>query len=199
MTTSIDKEGNSMIHACSSHATHAYGKVHSGLFITIVKGAMINTSKNLGLVTTSSTEKEVVSKGERFPKFTWFSYFRITQGDEDKEDLLYQYDTNYVLSHKKCPLSIGKGTNHVNVRCFFVGDKIEKKELNALHCPTEDMIAEYSTKPTQVGLFVNQGNMIRRVSPENTKMNKSWYERVLSKYDILDSKESDLGDLWYYW
>ena len=38
------------------------------MYVTMGKGAMMNASKKLGLVTTSSTETEVVAKDERFPK-----------------------------------------------------------------------------------------------------------------------------------
>ena len=68
MIIAIDKEGNTMMHIDGSHATHADGKVHSGLFITMGKGPMMDVSKKLSLVTTSSTDTEVFSTGERFPK-----------------------------------------------------------------------------------------------------------------------------------
>ena len=41
---------------------------------------MINVSKQLGLVTNSSMEIEIVDTDERLPKCTWFRYFRIEQG-----------------------------------------------------------------------------------------------------------------------
>jgi len=47
------------------------------MLIIMGKGAMSNISKKLGLITTSSTEIEVISMGERFPKCTWFCYFRL--------------------------------------------------------------------------------------------------------------------------
>lgn len=56
-----------------SDAVHAdCCKGHAGLFLTMGKGAMLNVSKKLGLVTNSSTETEIVSTGERMPKCTWF-------------------------------------------------------------------------------------------------------------------------------
>jgi len=64
MRIAIDKDGNSMKCTDCSHATHTDGKLHSGLFITMVNGAMTNVSKKLGLVKMSSTEIGVVSTGE---------------------------------------------------------------------------------------------------------------------------------------
>ena len=90
--------------------------------------------------------------------------------------------------HKNYTFSIGKGTKYANVRCFFVVDEIEKKELKALYCPAEDMISDHRTKPTQGELFVRQRNMIQGVSPQDTNMCRAWHERVLRKYDIWDSE-----------
>ena len=64
-----------------------------------------------------------------------------------------------------------------------------------VYYPTKDMIADYSTKPTQGVLFVRQRNMIQGVSPQDTKMHKPSYERVMRKHDLWDREESDLGDL----
>ena len=64
-----------------------------------------------------------------------------------------------------------------------------------LHCPTEHTIADYSTKPTQGGLFVNQRNVIQGVSPQDTKIYEAWNERIMRKHDLWDSVESNLGDL----
>ena len=68
----INKEGN--VHICidRAHAVYNDAKGHSGLYLTMGHGAMINISKKLGVVTTSSTETEVVSCGERFPNVHGF-------------------------------------------------------------------------------------------------------------------------------
>ena len=168
----IDEEGNDMMHVDGSHATHSDGKGYSFLVITMGKGAMINVSKKLGLVTMNSTETEVVSTGKWFPKCTWFRYFSITHGDEVKEDVLFQDNKSHVLSRNNYHFSTGKGTKYINVRYFFVVDKIEKKELKVLHCPTEHMIADYKNKQTQGRLFVRPRNIIQGVSPQDIKMHK---------------------------
>lgn len=66
----IDDEGNVYIYIDQAHIVHADRKGHSGLYIIIGKGAMLNMSKKLGVIIASSTETEIVSIGERFPKCT---------------------------------------------------------------------------------------------------------------------------------
>ena len=87
----------------------------------------------------------------------------MAQGDVDKEDVLTQENKSCVLLHKNYPLSIGKGTKHIHVRHFFVVNKIEKKAVKVSCCPTDKMIADYSSKPTQSSLFVYQRNVIQGV------------------------------------
>ena len=54
---------------------HIDRKGHSGLYLMIGRGGMINVLKKLGLVIMSSIETEVVADRERFPKCSWFRYF----------------------------------------------------------------------------------------------------------------------------
>ena len=53
---SIDDDGRALTHVDGAHALHDDGKGHLDLFVTMDLGVMINASKKLGLVTTSSTE-----------------------------------------------------------------------------------------------------------------------------------------------
>ena len=68
----IDEEG--IFHVCidGAHAVNADGKGYSGLLVTMGTCAIIHSLKILGVGTISSTEIEVVSAGESFPKCTWF-------------------------------------------------------------------------------------------------------------------------------
>ena len=61
-----------------SYAMHANGCGYFGLFVNMGKVTMMSVSKKLGLRTAISTETEVVSNGERFPRHTWFRYFMLT-------------------------------------------------------------------------------------------------------------------------
>ena len=80
----------------------------------------------------------------------------------------------------------------MHVRYFFVVDKVANKELRIIYCPTEKMIADYSTKPTQGALFVYQRNTILGIKDEEFEMHKGWYRRKLKEYDLWDDEETDL-------
>ena len=44
-------------------------------------------------------------------------------------------------------------SRHIDIRYFFVKDRVEKGEMNIEYCPTGMMLADYFTKPLQGSLF----------------------------------------------
>ena len=96
---------------------------------------------------------------------------------------------------KNYPHSTRKGTKHMHARCFFVADELESKDLRMMHCPTEKMLADISSKPTQGALFLKQRNLIMGLREEDFELYEAWYECVLEKYELWDDEESDLSEL----
>ena len=64
--------------------------------------------KKLGVVTTTSTETEIVADGKIFPKYSWFRYFLLAQGDRAKGEMLMQDNESTEFLHKHHPFSVGK-------------------------------------------------------------------------------------------
>jgi hypothetical protein len=185
---------NTIIYIDGAHAVHNDCKGHSGLFVTQGKGAMINVSKKLGLVTNSSTETEIVATGERLPKCTWFRYFRLAQGEPIKEDILMQDNKSTMLLQKNGHFSVGKGSKHIHIRYFFATDKIQKKEVRLIYCPTDKMIADYSTKPLQGSKFVEFRDLMLGILKADYAKYKEQYIAVLKQYDLYEN-EDDLQGL----
>jgi hypothetical protein len=44
-------------------------------------------------------------------------------------------------------------TRHINIRYFFIKDKIQSGDLELKYLPTEEMVADILTKPLQGELF----------------------------------------------
>ena len=112
------------------------------------KGTMYATSTKQKLNTKSSTEAELVRVDDCMPQILWTRYFLMQQG-YDVENQLLQDNQSAIKFEENGKGSSGKRTRHINIRYFFVKDRIEKKELFVNYCPTEDMIADYFTKPLQ--------------------------------------------------
>jgi hypothetical protein len=64
--------------------------------------------------------------------------------------------------------SSGKGTRHINIRYFFITDRIARKEVAIQYCPTKQMVADYFTKPLQGELFYKFRDQIMGVVPMDT-------------------------------
>jgi hypothetical protein len=47
--------------------------------------------------------------------------------------------------------AIIKRKKHINIRYFFITDRVSKEEVSVVWCRTGDMIGYYATKPLQGG------------------------------------------------
>ena len=45
--------------------------------------------------------------------------------------------------------SSGQRTRLINVSYFFINDRVGSDELSIIYCPTDEMIADFFTKPLQ--------------------------------------------------
>jgi hypothetical protein len=57
-------------------------------------------------------------------------------------------------------------TRHINIRYFFVADRVASGEVKIEYCPTAQMLAgDYFTKPLQGNLFRTMRNLIMNINP----------------------------------
>ena len=66
---------------------------------------------------------------------------------------MLQDNQSAILMEKNGKASSSKRTKHINIRYYFVTDRIDKKELSVEWCPTGDMIGGFMMKPNQGALF----------------------------------------------
>ena len=95
-----------------------------------------------------------------------------------------QDNKSCILLHKNWPFSTRKGSKHINVHYFFVVMKIKNKEVRVIFCPTEQMVADYQSKPLQGILFVDHRNKIMGVQPEDFNWYKRMYIKVHKHYEL---------------
>ena len=178
-----------IIYIDGAHAVYTNCKGHSGLFVTQEKGATINVSKKLGLVTNSSTETEIVTIGKRLPKCTWSRHFRIEHGEPVREYLLMQDNKSCMLLQKNCQFSVEKGSKHIHIKYFFATYKFDKWELKLIYCPTGKMIADFSTKPLQGAIFVEFRNKMQGIESEDFEKYERQYVEILKQYDLYENED----------
>jgi hypothetical protein len=79
--------------------------------------------------------------------------FLCAQGYGVKENKVFQDNQSAILLEKNGRRSSSRRTRHINIRYFFVTDRIQSKELSVEYCPTGDMLAAMFTKPLQGSSF----------------------------------------------
>ena len=90
--------------------------------------------------------------------------------------------------------SVGKGSKYIHIRYFFATDKIDKRELKLIYCPTGKMIANFSTKPLQGAIFVEFRNKMQEIQVEDFGKYKRKYVEILIQYNLYEN-EDDLVNI----
>jgi hypothetical protein len=148
-----------------SFAVHPEMRGHTGGGLSMGRGFPIVTSTKQKLNTRSSTETELVGVDDCMPAICWTRYFVQAQGREVRENIVYQDNRSAILLENNGKASSSKRTKHINIRYYFVTDRIKQKELTIEWCPTGDMVADFMTKPTQGALFKKFRDQIMGVIP----------------------------------
>ena len=123
----------------------------------------MSTSTKQKLNTCSSTETEIVAVDDTMPQVLWTNYFLDAQGYGPKKTIIYQDNKSAILLETNGRASSSKHTKHVNVRFYFVKDRIESGEVCVEHCPATEMIGDFFTKPLQGSLFIKFRNIIMNI------------------------------------
>lgn len=111
------------------------------------------------LVSKSSTESELVALADGLPMALWTRNFLISQGYQLGPAITYQDNKSAIILAEKGKPSSSR-TRHMNIRYFFVKDRIESKEIKVEYLPTEDMISDFFTKPLQGKQFLKLRDLV---------------------------------------
>ena len=152
----------------ASYAVHPDMKSHTGGMMSLGKGTIYGASTRQKLNTKSSTESELVAVNDLMPQVLWTRYFLEAQGYDIKDSIVHQDNQSSMKLEKHGRASSSKRTRHINVRYFFVTNRIASKEVSVAYCPTSEMIADFFTKPLQGQDFRKFRDMILNIDPENT-------------------------------
>ena len=143
----------------ASYATHADAKGHSGIFVAIGGGPIFVRSSKQKLVAKSSTEAELIALSEATSQVVWCREFLLAQGYDIGPARIFQ-DNKSTMQLADKGRSTSDRTKHINVRYFFVHDRMESGEISLEYMPTEEMVADILTKPLQGALFMKLRNML---------------------------------------
>ncbi len=155
---------------------------HTGGGLTLGRGFPITASTKQKLNTRSSTESELVGVDDMMPIILWTRYFLLSQGYGIIENLLLQDNKSAILLEQNGKASSSKCSRHINIRYFFLCDRVNMKEISVHWCPTKEMVADSWTKPLQGSHFRKlRDNIMGRVRCAKPKGDAGSISKTISK------------------
>ncbi len=120
----------------------------------MIAGAVVAAwSARQHLVTKSSTEAEIAALSDEATPVLWGREWMLVQGHALGPTTIYQ-DNLGVIAIMTNGRNVRNRTRHLNLRFFFVRNRIEMKHLLVVYAANEYMIADLMTKPVTGALFI---------------------------------------------
>ena len=136
----------------ASYGVHTNRKSHTGVVISIGNGPVFISSTKQRLVTKSSTEAELVGLSDALSQVLWTRHFMQAQGYPQKPALILQ-DNESTIRQATYGRSNQSRMRHVDIRYFFIKDRMVSGDCEVQYIPTKEMVADMFTKPLQGELF----------------------------------------------
>ena len=115
----------------------------------------------------SSTEAELIGVYDIMPQLVWTGNFMRAQGMDIRKVVLIQDNTSTILLENNGCASSTKQTKHIDIRYFYVKEKVDSKDVIVEYCPTEHMRADFFTKPLHGNLFKRLRSQIMGFDPSS--------------------------------
>ncbi|CAJ1945322.1 unnamed protein product [Cylindrotheca closterium] len=112
-------------------------------------GAVQAITRKQKLNCDSSTHAELIGVHDAMSNVLWTRLFMEEQGYPIEKNILYQDNKSSILLETNGRSSAGKRSRALNIRYFFVTDQVELGNITIEHMPTDEMWADYMTKPLQ--------------------------------------------------
>ena len=161
----------------SSYVLHPDMRSHSGIFMTLGKYTGYVASNKQKINTKSSTEAELLAIDDSMGQILWTRHFLAAQGEQIPTTTIYQDNKSTILLAENGRKSSSKSTKHLDVRYVFMMDKIKKGKVKITHCPTQDMLGDFFTKPLQGTQFARlRSKILNLPSGSSTAVHRSVLE-----------------------
>ena len=176
--------GTLVSYADVSFAVHNDMRSHTGGATTFGKGIVMPKSTKQTLNTRSTTESEIVGTSDYLPDTVWLLRFLEHQGYKIKRKVLMQDNASALKIEKNGRRSESRRTRHMDIRYFWVKDRLDADGIEIDYCPTEIKLGDYFTKPLQGALF----NKLRNVIMGHTSV-----KALVTENDINSATEERVG------
>ncbi|KAL4568143.1 hypothetical protein LXL04_023745 [Taraxacum kok-saghyz] len=130
------------------------GKITSGYVFNFGSGAISWQAKKKSVVAFSSAKVEYISLSVRGSQALWLREIleEINQAQDDATTIYF--DNKSTIARCQNPVSHGK-SKHIRLKSHFIKELVANSEVEVDFCGTRDQLANFFTKPLQVGSFTS--------------------------------------------
>ena len=144
----------------ASHAIHDDYKSQKGMVVTMGdSGAVLAKTSTVKLNTKSSCESEIIALSDYGCWGIWTGEFMVGQGYEQEPQQIFQDNQSCIALVKK-GYSTSDSTRHINIRYFWLKNRVDTGEIKLEFMPTDSMIADFFTKPLTGAAFIKMRDII---------------------------------------
>ena len=137
----------------AAYAVHPNMRGQTGGTMSFGTGMIHGRSSKQKLNSKSPTESELIAVSEYLPFHIWVKNFLEHQGYTVENNVVFQDNQSAIRLEKNGRNSCTGNSRHIDIKYFFVKDRVDKGEFRIEYCGTEDMIADFFTKFLQGRLF----------------------------------------------
>jgi hypothetical protein len=125
----------------------------TGGVTTFGQGGLICRASKQKINTKSSTEAELVGASDYMSNTVWVHNFMAAQGYPLTSSFFEQDNESAIKLAHNGRASAGQRSRHINIRHFWIKDRLAQDHITMRHCATVSMLADFLTKPLQGSLF----------------------------------------------
>ena len=140
----------------AAYGIHADGKSHTGSVVVIGEvGPVHCRSGKQSIVSKSSTEAELIALSDSANQGIFMRNFLLGQGHKVGPVIIYQ-DNMSCIAMMARGRSGNEKTRHIDIRYFWLKERVDSGEAVIRHMGTADMYANLLTKPLQGAQFIGE-------------------------------------------
>jgi hypothetical protein len=144
----------------AAYGVHSNAKSHTGACVVVGDvGAVHCKSEKQKIVTKSSTEAELVALSDSYDQGLHVRRFLKEQGCVTGAVTVYQ-DNMSCMAMVARGRSAAEKTRHIDIRYFWVKERVDEGEVAIEHLGTERMYANVLTKSLQGGQYHREVKMM---------------------------------------
>ena len=160
LTLAIDDSNTIQWSIDAAFAVHPDMKSHTGMSMTMGRGAIVSLSRKQKLNTRSSTEAELVAVDDCMSQVLWTKYFLEAQGYRTQAHVVLQDNESAIKLENNGHKSMGQRSRHIEIRYFFIADQVQKGNVQIKYCQQIKCRETTNPRPCKVKSLPNIGEIL---------------------------------------